>query len=70
MWLDAVADTRTVDLASNQPRFLEDLQMLRDGGLREVEPVDNLAANALVVAGEQPKDLDARRYAPGLPHLE
>jgi hypothetical protein len=35
--------------------------MLRDGRLRQIKSIDDLTANALVVAREQPEDLDARR---------
>ena len=61
MRFDAVADSRSIDLSSNQPRFFEHLQMLRDSGLREVEPIDDFPTDAPVVAAEKPEDFDAGR---------
>src|SRR5579859_2591326 len=59
--VQAVADARTVDLALDDARVPEDLEMLRDGRLRERELVDDLTADARPPPGEEAHDLDARR---------
>jgi hypothetical protein len=53
----AVADARPIHLALNEPRLAEDLQVLRDGGLREVHRTDELAADTAAPRQEQPQKL-------------
>jgi len=60
---DAVADPRAVDLAADEPRVLEHLQVLRHGGLGERQLVDDVAADARVSAYEEPEYLHARGVA-------
>ena len=56
---DAVADAGTIDLAANQPSVLEHLEVLRHGGLCQRQFLDNVAADAGILAHEQPKNLNA-----------
>src|SRR5205823_1598632 len=51
----AIADARTVDLAFQQPRVLQHLEVLRDGGLRERKPPHDVPANAPPAPPEQPE---------------
>ncbi len=59
----AVAGAQPLDLADDEARVLEDLQVLRHRRLREPELVDELAAIAGVVREQQPHDPDAGRMA-------
>ena len=56
--LDAVADPGTVDLPADEPRLLQHLEVLGDGGLGERELVDDVTADARLAADEQAEDLD------------
>ncbi|MGC4087767.1 MAG: hypothetical protein QM756_07695 [Polyangiaceae bacterium] len=58
--LDAVADPWPVYLTANQPALLQDLQMLRDGRLRERQLLYDLTANTCVLAHQDAQDLNAR----------
>ena len=59
----AVAGAQPLDLADDQTRVLQHLQVLRDGRLRERQLVDELAAVAGVVGEQQPQDAHAGRVA-------
>ena len=61
--LDAVADARSIDFPADEPGVLQDLEVLRHGGLRERKLVDDVAADAGVAADQEPQDLDAGRVA-------
>src|SRR5882762_2450470 len=58
---DAVADARAVDLAADQARFLEHLEVLGHGGLRERQALDDGPADALATRHQHAHDRDAGR---------
>jgi len=64
--LHAVANARAVDVAADEPRVLQDLEVLGDCGLREGQLVDDVAADASVPAHEETEDLHASRVTHGL----
>src|SRR5450759_1612684 len=64
--LDAVADPRPVDFAAEEPGFFEDLEVLRDGRLRQRQLVHDGAADAGVLADQDAQDLNAPGVGDGL----
>lgn len=62
---DAVADARAVDVAANKPRIFEHLEVLRHGGLSQVEAIHDVAADAAISSSEESHDLDAGRMRDG-----
>jgi hypothetical protein len=64
--LDAVADARAVDVPSDEAGLLEDLEVLRDGGLGEGKLAHDVAAHAGLAAFQESKDGDPGRVANGL----
>ena len=56
--LDAITNAWTIDLAANEPRLLQHLEVLRHGGLRKRQFVDDVTADARSPANEEPQDLD------------
>jgi hypothetical protein len=61
--LDAITDAGAVDLAADEPRLLQHLEVLRDRRLRQRQLLDDIAADARVSPGEEPQDLDASRMS-------
>jgi hypothetical protein len=66
--VDAVAGPRAIDLALDEARLLEDLEVLRDGGLGQWELVHDLAADTRASSCEKADDLHSRRVSEGLRH--
>lgn len=61
--LDAVTDAWPIHVATDEPGLLQDLQVLRHGGLRERKLVHDVAANAARPPREKAKDLHASGMA-------
>ncbi len=59
--VDRVTRTLPIGLEADQPGLDQDLQMLRNGRLREIEMVDHLTARAAAAGRKMLQDLDARR---------
>ena len=66
--IDAIARRRTLDLAPDQSRFPEHLQMLADGGLRQRRRLHDLVGHALPVLGQRLHDLETDGVAERLQH--
>lgn len=64
--IQTVADARAIHAALNPTGVLEDLQVLRNGALRERQDADDFAADAGAALAEQAHDGDARGMAQGL----
>jgi hypothetical protein len=66
-WLrpDAVQAALRIGARLDEPRLLEDAEMLRDGGLAEADAVDELADGPFTVA-EQIEDLKPARLSQDL----
>lgn len=62
--IEAVAGF-ALDLAANDPGFLQDLEVLGDGRLRQGEDIDEFAGLADPTTGEFRNDPDARGVAEG-----
>ena len=60
MGLDAVTDPRSVHVAADEARLLEDLEVLGDGRLRQGKLLDDVAADASALAEQDANDLHAR----------
>ena len=56
-WFDAVANSWAIHVAANQPAFFENLEVLRDRGLRKWQLLDDLAAHTTALPYEDAKDL-------------
>ena len=61
--VEAVAGARSLHRAGDQPRLLQHLDMLRDGGLGQRQHPHDLAAQAGVALRERPQYSEPRRMA-------
>jgi hypothetical protein len=61
VWFNAIADARSVDLAADKAGVLQDLEVLRHGGLRERQLVHDVAADTGVPTNQEAEDLDPGR---------
>ena len=60
---EAIAGARAVDLAADEADVFQDLEVLRHGGLRQRQLLDDVAADAGVSTRQQAHDLDPYRVA-------
>ena len=63
--IETIARARSFDFANNDTRILEIFQMLTHGGLGQGQAVDDLAAEAFLLAFEEFDDLDTYGMAHG-----
>jgi hypothetical protein len=63
--VDLIARALAVRFETDKPGFDQYLQVLGDGGLRQVEMVDDLAAAAGAAGGQMFQDFDPRRMRKG-----
>src|SRR5690606_22979890 len=59
--LDAIADPRAVDVAADEPRLFEHLEVLRNRRLSERQLVHQIPANAAIFADQNAQDLHTSR---------
>lgn len=67
--IHAIANTRAVDIPSDQSGTLELLKMLRHRRLGKGQLIDDVSTDTAVAAHKDAKDRDTRRMSKGLGHL-